>query len=53
MKKGTLNDPMNLTIDISGVGHWGNGDYRVELYNEEEIDNIMPLIRQSLNENKK
>lgn len=53
MKKGTLYDPMNLTMDISRVGHWGNGDYRVELYNEEEIDNIMPLIRQSLNENKK
>lgn len=53
MKKGTLNDPMNLTIDISKIGHWGNGDYRIELYNEEEIDNIMPLIRQSLNENKK
>lgn len=53
MKRGTLNDPLNITKDISNIGHWGNGDYRVDLYKEEEIDNIMPLIRQSLNENKK
>ena len=53
MKKGTLNDPLNITQDISDVGHWGNGDYRVDIYDAEEVDNVMPLIRQSLNINKK
>lgn len=53
MKKGTLNDPLNITKDISSIGHWGNGDYRVEITKEEEIDNVIPLIKQSLKENKK
>ena len=53
MKKGTLNDPLNITKDISSIGHWGNGDYRVEITKEEEIDNVIPLIRQSLKVNKK
>lgn len=53
MKKGTLNDPLNITKDISSTGHWGNGDYRVEITKEEEIDNVIPLIRQSLKVNKK
>lgn len=25
MKKGTLNDPLNISKDISDIGHWGNG----------------------------
>lgn len=53
MKKGTLNDPLNITQDISSIGHWGNGDYRVDIYDIEDIDNVMPLIRQSLNINRK
>lgn len=53
MKKGTLNDPLGITRDITNVGHWGNGDYRVEISDEDDIDNIMPLIKQSLRVNKK
>ncbi|MEG1145985.1 MAG: DUF5655 domain-containing protein, partial [Bacilli bacterium] len=53
MKKGTLYDPLNITRDISNVGHWGNGDYRVEIANIDDIDSIIPLIKQSLKENKK
>ena len=53
MKKGTLNDPSNITIDITNIGHWGNGDYRVELYNKNDIDKIIPLIKQSIEVNKK
>jgi predicted transport protein len=53
MKKGTLEDPLNITRDISNVGHWGNGDYRVEISNIDEIDSIIPLIKQSLKVNKK
>ena len=53
MKKGTLNDPMKLTRDISNIGHWGNGDYEVCIDKKDDIDNIIPLIKQSLKKNKK
>ena len=53
MKKGTLNDPLKLTRDMSEIGHWGNGDYRVVIENIDDIDNIIPLIKQSLKVNKK
>lgn len=53
MKKGTLEDPTNIAEDITEIGHWGNGDYRVDIYNEDDIDKVMPLIKQSLKVNKK
>lgn len=53
MKKGTLEDPTNIAEDITGIGHWGNGDYRVNIYNDDDIDKVMPLIKQSLKVNKK
>ena len=53
MKKGTLQDPLNITRDISNVGHWGNGDYWVIINKENDIDNVIPLIKQSLKVNKK
>ena len=53
MKKDSLNDPLKIAKDISNKGHWGNGDYCVEINNEDDIDNIIPLIKQSLKLNKK
>ena len=53
LKKGNLKDSSNITEDVSNKGHWGNGDYRVEVLSEEDIDNIIPLIKQSLKINKK
>ena len=53
MKKGSLNDPLKIAKDISNTGHWGNGDYCVTINSEDEIDNIIPLIKQSLKINKK
>lgn len=53
LKKGMLDDPLNIAQDITEIGHWGNGDYRVEVSSEEDIDNVMPLIKQSLKVNKK
>lgn len=53
MKKGTLDDPLNIAQDITKIGHWGNGDYRTEVSSEDDIDNVMPLIKQSLKVNKK
>ena len=53
MKKGTLNDPLNITEDISKIGSWGNGDYRIIINAVDDIDNVIPLIKQSLKVNKK
>lgn len=47
LKKGELNDNMNLTEDLSEKGHWGNGDYRVWMNSNEHIDYVMNLIKQS------
>lgn len=48
---GTLNDPNGLARDVSNVGHWGNGDYEVILQSEEQLDEMMLLIKQSYREN--
>lgn len=53
MKIGSLNDPMNISRDMSKTGHHGNGDYVVEISNEDDIENVIPLIKQSLKVNKK
>lgn len=53
MKIGSLNDPMNISRDMSKTGHHGNGDYFVEISNEDDIENVIPLIKQSLKVNKK
>lgn len=53
LKKGMLDDPLKIAQDITEIGHWGNGDYRAEVSSEEDIDNVMPLIKQSLKVNKK
>ena len=53
MKKGCLNDPLKLTKDVSEVGHWGNGDYCITIDKVDDIDTIIPLIKQSLKINKK
>lgn len=55
VKSGQLNDPKNLARDLTKpkhVGHLGNGDYEVKLKNENEIDSIFELIKQSYDLNK-
>ena len=44
---------MHIAEDISNIGHHGNGDYRAFIKNDEDIDNIIPLVKQSLKYNKK
>lgn len=48
LKKGVLNDPHNLTNDVSGKGHWGNGDYEIFIKNTVNLDDIIKLIKQAL-----
>lgn len=49
--KGKLYDPDGLAEDVSDVGHWGNGDYRISISDENEIDYAIELIAQSYHKN--
>lgn len=53
LKKGELDDPKNIARDISEIGHWGNGDYEINLKDIDDIDYVMSLIKQSWKKNKK
>ncbi|MEI8372326.1 MAG: DUF262 domain-containing protein [Planctomycetota bacterium] len=45
-----INDPRGLAKDISGLGHWGNGDVEVGLASLDDLPYVMGLVRQSLEE---
>jgi len=51
MKQGTLDDPKKLARDVADVGHWGNGDYQVQISSDDELEYIISLVRQSYKEN--
>lgn len=51
MKKGTVNDPKNIARDVSKIGHWGNGDYEIQIKNPEDIGYLLSLVRQSYEKN--
>ncbi len=53
LSKGELKDEKNLVTDVSKKGHWGSGDYQISLTNDENIDDVIPLLKQTLNKNKK
>ena len=52
MKVGELQDPQNLARDVSNVGHWGTGSYELKVSDLESMENVIPLVRQSLRRNK-
>lgn len=47
LSKGKLDDPDKLAEDVSSTGHWGNGDYRIILSDDEALDYAINLIKQS------
>lgn len=49
LAKGKLADPLHIAQDVSNTGHWGNGDYRIILRDDEMLDYVMGLIKQSYN----
>ncbi len=40
LSKGELDDPKGITRDVSETGHWGNGDYEIQISNDEQ-ENMM------------
>lgn len=45
-KIGAIDDPRHIARDVSNTGHWGNGDYEIQISNDEDIEYIFSLIRQ-------
>ncbi len=51
LKKGELEDPKRISKDVSNTGHWGNGDYQIQVSNEENLEYIVSLIKESYKNN--
>jgi len=47
LAKGKLYDPKKLARDVSNVGHWGNGDYQIQITSDNELEYIVSLVRQA------
>ena len=47
MKKGELDDYLEISRDVSNVGHYGNGDYEIKVNKDSDLDYLMILIKQS------
>lgn len=48
LKKGKLDDPKKLAEDVSEKGHWGNGDYQIQVETDKDLEYIMSLIKQGI-----
>jgi len=49
MKFGSIPDPMNISRDVSKIGHYGNGEYEIKVNGETDLDYLMVIIKQSYN----
>ncbi|GEB29898.1 Uncharacterized conserved protein [Enterococcus casseliflavus] len=47
LKYGELNDPENITRNVSETDHWGNGDYEIIMKDNQDIEYIASLIKDS------
>lgn len=45
-KWGTIDDAKGIAIDVSNTGHWGTGDYEVNVNSDRDLEYIMSLIKQ-------
>lgn len=45
-KWGELDDAKKLAIDVSNTGHWGTGDYEINVTNDKDLEYIMSLVKQ-------
>ncbi|MGB3460014.1 MAG: DUF5655 domain-containing protein [Halobacteriota archaeon] len=53
LNKNELDDPKGLARDVSNIGHWGNGDYELHVSNDDNLEYIISLIKQSYKKNAK
>lgn len=51
LRMGELDDPKNIARDVSHIGHWGNGDYEIQINDDENLEYAVSLIKQSYKRN--
>ena len=47
MKFSEIHDPKGICKDITGLGRWGNGDIELFMEHQNELDQIMEIVKQS------
>ena len=47
MKFSEINDPYGICKDITDLGRWGNGDAELFMEHQDELDQIMEIVKQS------
>lgn len=47
MKFAEINDPNGICKDITGLGRWGNGDVELFMEHQDELEQIMEIVKQS------
>jgi predicted transport protein len=47
LRFGELDDPKKIARNVSTVGHWGNGDYEITIEDDENLEYIISLVKQS------
>ncbi|CAH9018673.1 DUF5655 domain-containing protein [Candidatus Nitrosacidococcus sp. I8] len=45
---GRLDDPKGLCRNVSNKGHHGNGDYELQIKNDDDLEYIMSLVKQAI-----
>lgn len=48
LKVGALKDAKGIARDVSNIGHRGNGDYQVQVYDDKDFEYIKSLFAQAL-----
>lgn len=47
LPRGELEDPYQLSRDVSSIGHHGNGSYELSINNADKLDYVLTLIKQA------
>lgn len=47
MKFSDIIDPNGICRDITDVGRWGNGDAELFMEHQDELDQVMEIVKQS------
>ncbi len=47
-KLGSIDDSKGISKDVSAIGHFGNGDYEIQVNTDKDLEYIMSLIKQAI-----
>lgn len=47
-KWGVIVEPKNIAYDVSNKGHYGYGDYEIDMKNDDNLEYILSLIKEAL-----